>query len=126
MVTIGLPVRRYPEFDVTAGAAGSDLKPELPLAELRQLAKEQLPAAARSTNPELLDSQRLQLRTAAEAGIDRPGPQFAWVSHLTPLDHALLSIVVTSRPRISPDGARARGLTVARSGQARTAMLPIL
>jgi hypothetical protein len=94
MVWIGLPaISRHPEFDVAAGAAGADLEPELPLAELRQLAEEQLPAAARSTNPELLDSHRLQLRSAAEAGVDRPGPQFAWFSHVAPSESRSTGIV---------------------------------
>src|SRR5258705_1362422 len=60
---------RDAQVDRAAGRAGSNLELELPLAELRPLAEQQLPAAGGAPDPELLDAEALDRRSAPEAAV---------------------------------------------------------
>src|SRR5581483_2033990 len=56
------------KLDPAAGLAREDLEGEHLLAELGKLAEQQLPAAARASDAELLDPDRAQRTAAAKAG----------------------------------------------------------
>src|SRR5207244_11771928 len=65
-VRLGL---RDPQVDRAAHRAGADVELEHALAELRQLAEQQLPAAGGPADPKFLDAEAVDRRSAAQAPV---------------------------------------------------------
>src|SRR6185369_12872941 len=66
----GLPLRPgHPQIECSADAAGANLEPEHPLAELRPLPEQQLPAAGGAADAKLVDAHAREGCAASQAGV---------------------------------------------------------